>query len=172
MLVFVDFLVDSSVAEYSINNTLLVDCDLARYPSEKASLTYTIDNSPLVFENYITYNFGEGTQDNVVENKFYVSAITNYAKPYMIEYVKREHKPCQNVTDDDSKKYNDTYPIGVYDVRITIDKSNCFYLQYKKYSKRKLYKKGNDVYYYNYQYDGYTKSGEQDNSGLLFKSNK
>ncbi|MBR6167210.1 MAG: hypothetical protein IKQ50_02125 [Paludibacteraceae bacterium] len=72
------------VAEYAITDELLLNCDLDRYPSEKAEITYTEENSPLKFTNYVTYRLGDNEQDIVVENNFYVSKVTNYARPYDI----------------------------------------------------------------------------------------
>ena len=159
------------IAEYSISNILLVDCDLQRYPSELASLSFDEENSPLTFENYISYRKGNSEQDIIVENKFYISKITNYAKPYLHKYVERAEKPCQNVTDDDSKKYNSKYPVKVFDKVITIKTDNCFYLEYKKVSNRTLYKKGTTNYYYDSQYEGYTQ-GESSQSGFLLSTPK
>lgn len=150
------------IAEYSISDKLFVDCDLVRYPSDKTSMSFSVETSPLVFENYITYNFGEDTEDVVVRNEFYISSVTNYTEPEIFEYVERENKPCQNVTDDDTKKYQTKYPVKVYDSVLKINANSSFYLTYKKLSKRKLYKKGN-FYYYNNYYDGYTKSGDNNN---------
>lgn len=144
------------ISEYAINKNLYLNCDLARYPGDKVSITFTKENSPLVFENYITYNFGEGTPDNVIENKFYVSSITNYAKPSVTNYVERK-QPCKNLTDDDgSGYYTGKIYVKVYDLYWAIDTNNGFYLTYNKSSKRTLYKE-NVKYYYQPDYKGYTK---------------
>ena len=161
------------IAEYSISNILLVDCDLQRYPSEFASLSFDEEDSPLIFENYISYRKGDSEQDIIVENKFYISKITNYAKPYLHEYVERTEKPCQNVTSDESKKYDNKYPVKVFDEVITINTDNCFYLEYKKTSNRTLYKKSTTHYYYNSLYEGYTQGeSSQTQSGFLLTTPK
>lgn len=149
------------VTEYAINTTLLLDCDLSRYPEEKASITFDEQNSPLKFSNYITYRLEDNTQDIVVKNDFYISKVTNYAQPAIYTFVERAKKPCQNVTSDDSKDYKDKYPVKVYDKVFNIDRSNCFYLEYKIQTNRQLYKKGGGSYYYDGYYNGYTK-GEYD----------
>lgn len=141
------------IAEYSINENLFVDCDLDRFPSDKTSMNFSVETSPLLFENYITYNFGDNTDDIVVRNEFYVSSVTNYTEPNIIEYIEREQKPCQNVTSDERKNYQTKYPINVYDVFVKINVHSCFYIHYKKESTEKLYKKGS-YYYYNSQFDG------------------
>lgn len=146
------------ISEYAINKTLYLNCDLPRYPNDKVSVTFTKENSPLVFENYITYNFGEGTPDKVIENKFYVSSITNYAKPSVTNYVERE-TPCKNITDDDGSGYytGKTYA-KIYDMYWTLNTNNGFYLTYNRATTRTLYKEKNN-YYYNYSYNGYLKGG-------------
>ena len=144
------------IYEYAIGANLFTDCDLERYPSEQASMSFSQEDSPLNFENYITYKIGNNEQELVIANKFFVSKITNYARPYILEFVKRE-KPCQNKTTDTSKNYKNEYPVAVYDPIINIDTYNCFYLPYKVWSSQQLYKNSSDHYYYNSTYDGYTK---------------
>ena len=151
------------VAEYAIIDEPLLNCDLDRYPSEKAEISYNEDNSPLRFANYVTYRLGDSEQDIIVENEFYVSKITNYARPYTYQYVEREKRPCQNLTSDDSRRYKETYPIKVYDFHSLICAGNCFYLEYEKLSKRSLYRTDNlKTYYFNEEYQGYT---TQDSGG-------
>ena len=150
------------VIEYSISDNLLLDCDLDRYPEEKASLEFNETSSPLNFTNYVTYKLGESSQEQVIKNTFYVSKITNYAEPFAITYQERT-KPCQNLTPDDSKDYKPNYPLKVYDPYYTFDISNCFYLKYNIMSKRKLYK-GARKYYYNHIYDGYSETGSDEQS--------
>ena len=144
------------VAEYAITDELLLNCDLERYPSETSSITYDENNSPLSFSNYVTFRIGENEQDIVVKNDFYVSKITNYARPYTYKYVEREKRPCKNLTSDDSRNYKETYPVKVYDKIYTFSTGNCFYLEYEKLSNHKLYKSDEKTYYYNSEYQGYT----------------
>ena len=74
------------ITEYSINSSLIRDCDLLRYPSEKQmkSKTYTKSNSPLVFSNRIVYNVEHSIIPEKFENEFYVSEITNYPESVMV----------------------------------------------------------------------------------------
>jgi hypothetical protein len=146
------------VSEYTINAEVLRNCELDRYPADTASITFEEKNSPLTFSNYVTYRLGDADQEYVVENTFYIAKVTNYARPYVYKYIEREKKPCQNMTDDDSKVYNDTYPVKVYDKVYMFDCSNRYYVEYEILTKRKLYKKEQE-YYYDYRYDGYTTEG-------------
>lgn len=147
------------VSEYTINAKLLLNCDLARYPADTASIMFEEKNSPLTFSNYVIYRLGDAEQEHVVENTFYVAKVTNYARPFVYQYVERQKKPCQNMTSDDSKVYDETYPVKVYDKVYLFDCSNRFYVEYEIQTKRKLYKKVQTEYYYDYRYDGYTTEG-------------
>ena len=151
------------VAEYSINDKIFLYCDLDRYPEEQASLSFSEENSPLIFSNYITYRLGESTQDVIIENAFYISKITNYTRPSIYNYVEKQ-KPCQNLTDDDSKNYRETYLVKVYRRVLNVDPSNNFFVEYKIRSNRKLYKDDDTNYYYNEFYEGWTTGGGDDQS--------
>ena len=144
------------IPAYTITKELFLNCDLDRFPSEKASITFTEADSPLRFTNYVTYRLGDNERDNVVENKFYVSKITNYAKPSAFVFVERGKRPCQNLTNDDSKNYKEEYPVKVYDKVYTFYTGNCFYLEYEKISNRELYENDGKVYFYDPNYEGYT----------------
>lgn len=150
------------VVEYSINNNILKNCDLERYPAEKASMEFDESDSPLRFSNYITYTLGTNLAEHVLTNSFYVSKITNYAEPSAYQYIERI-KPCQNLTSDDSKNYETSYPIKVYDRCFTFYTYNCFYLKYNILTKRRLYKEKEKLYYSPY-YDGYTEVGTDEQS--------
>lgn len=151
------------VAEYAINTSLWLYCDLDRFPEDKASLTFEENDSPLRFSNYITYRLGDAEKERVIENDFYISKVTNYAQPSVYQFVERSNRPCQNVTTDLSEKYDDKYPVKVYDKVYTFDRSNRFYVEYKITSKRRLYKGGQD-FYYDPLYDGYTTGGSDEQS--------
>ena len=153
------------IAENTITSELFLDCNLDRFPSERASITFTETDSPLKFTNYVTYRLGNSEQDNLIENTFYVSKITNYASPSAYTFVERGKRPCQNLTNDDSKYYKEEYPVRVYDKVYTFYTGNCFYLEYEKRSDRELYKNDGKIYFYDPEYDGYTASdGKSSNS--------
>ena len=67
-----------NISEYNVTNARYTSCDLVKYPSRKniKTLKYGKDNSPFVFYNLITYSTKSDTLR--LENKFYVSEITNY----------------------------------------------------------------------------------------------
>lgn len=68
-----------TVSEFNINQTLIRDCDLLRYPTSKqtSSKPYTEANSPFRFYNLISYKIGD--KKSTVKNDFYVSEIMNIA---------------------------------------------------------------------------------------------
>jgi hypothetical protein len=80
------------ISEYSINKTLYRDCDLFKYPTKKRVKTksFTIENSPFIFSNRITYSIG--TSKNMIRlvNEFYISEITNYPEGELIEFKQEE----------------------------------------------------------------------------------
>ncbi|MCF6183860.1 MAG: hypothetical protein L3J56_04385 [Bacteroidales bacterium] len=73
------------ISEYSINNTLVRSCDLLKYPRAKdiKTKTYTLKDSPIVFSNRISYEINGNSK--LVENKFFVSEITNYPESSFFE---------------------------------------------------------------------------------------
>jgi len=148
------------ISEYNIFDRLIVDCDLQRYPKESASMTFTNEDSPIHFGNYITYNLEGSEKEHIIKNEFYISKITNYAWPSLTKYVEREKKPCQNVTEDTSKKYSDKYPTKVYDKYLNFDNTNCFYILYDIITDTRLYKYM-APFYYNSIYNGYVTNSQQ-----------
>lgn len=75
------------ITEYSINETILRDCDLLKYPTKSQITTksFTKSDSPMVFSNRITYMLGLSVNQIVFENEFYISEITNLPESEMIE---------------------------------------------------------------------------------------
>jgi len=75
------------ISEYTINQSLLRDCDLLKYPSRKEvkTKTFTKSNSPLIFSNRIQYTIGQSGNSVKFENEFFVTEITNYPESEMIE---------------------------------------------------------------------------------------
>jgi hypothetical protein len=69
------------IGGHKIINSLYRDCDLIRYPSVKEikKIQFTTENvSPFVFSNKISYTVGDSKNLVKIENKFYVSEISNY----------------------------------------------------------------------------------------------
>lgn len=52
-------------------------CSKDLEPKDSVSYTYSIQSSPLVFSNYITYSVGKSGEPVHIDNMFYVSDITN-----------------------------------------------------------------------------------------------
>lgn len=73
------------ISEYSINDVLIRNCDLFKYPRAKEikTVSYTEEKSPIVFSNRITYEING--QSKFVENEFFVSEITNYHESEFFE---------------------------------------------------------------------------------------
>ena len=143
------------VSGYAISKGLLLDCDLNKYPANSAKLTFEADNSPLTFANYITYSVGEEQENKVIENKFYIAEVANYAEPYILKYAERA-KTCDNVLSQEEKQQQ-KYAPQVYDAYINVTGENNFYTTYSVYSQSKLYTepRGAKRYTWNYNYKGY-----------------
>ncbi len=141
------------ICNFSITAHEIIDCNLKYYPEQSSTIEYTIENSPIVFANYITFKVGENSQYTSVENEFYVNEISNYAKQEVIDYVKRE-KACENILTPTQIK-NQKYQPDIYDLYITVGNESTFYTTYKIFSKSKLYKKKLDYYYWDYNQKGY-----------------
>jgi hypothetical protein len=79
------------ISEYSINSTRITDCDLKKYPSRKTIKTksYSIEQSPIIFSNIITYE--TKGEKMTVQNEFYVSEIANYPATEFFEYKYTEY---------------------------------------------------------------------------------
>lgn len=141
------------IQAYYLANTVFVDCDLERFPKDSATIKVAQDESPLIFSNYITYHTNNG-KDIAVKNEFYISEVTNYAKPVAFKYVLRDTL-CKNMTNATEKKYVYQYPVKVYDQEFNINTQDAFYNFYDIQSQTRLYKQSAPYYYYNYLYDGY-----------------
>lgn len=75
------------ISEYIINESLFRDCDLFKYPTKKQinTKTFTKEESPFVFSNRIAYSIGQSDSLIRIENKFFVSEITNYPENAILE---------------------------------------------------------------------------------------
>lgn len=106
------------ISEYNINESLFRYCDLFKYPTKKQikSMTFSKEQSPLIFSNRIAYTIGK--TDNLIkfENEFYVTEITNYPKNEMYESIYDEY--CGQKSMTTTKYFKD----------VSADK---FYIKYK-----------------------------------------
>lgn len=154
---------------FQILNEHLLDCDLINYPSDKTSITYTTDNTPVLFANYMTYRIGENTEEKNIHHEFYVSTVTNLARPLYTVYEKRDNKRCDAIMTP-TERQNENYKEDVYDAYITVPTDGCFYSTYSIMSHDKLYQKpAENTYYWNDQYQGYT-SNSDTNSPFNFSA--
>ena len=66
-------------SEYIIMSNRFTDCDLYESPSKKeqASMSFDISTTPVAFINYICYRVGDNGSDQIIENSFYVSEVSN-----------------------------------------------------------------------------------------------
>lgn len=145
------------VKTYNITDSPMLSCDLQRYPSHSARLDFTYDNTPFRFANVISYSVGENEHLVTVSNEFYVSAVTNFAEPEIVEMKKREEL-CENKRDVDYEKSSlDLYDKVIVDSVCEINSS--FYNIYDVKTTKKLYEKKDKNYRYDYKYNAYVLSG-------------
>lgn len=73
------------ISEYSINSSLIRNCDLLKYPKPKEikTISFSSEKSPIVFSNRITYKINGISK--LVENKFFISDVTNYPESEFFE---------------------------------------------------------------------------------------
>ena len=102
------------ISEYSINNVLIRNCDLFKYPRKKEIKTkaYTEEKSPIVFSNRITYEINGNSK--LVENEFFVSEITNYPESEFFESKYDEY--CGQKISVQTKYYK-FYDVGKFYVK-------------------------------------------------------
>jgi hypothetical protein len=74
--------------EYSINDQVIRDCDLYRYPkrTQIKTISYTVSDSPIIFGNKITYRLAGSDKAVMLDHEFYVWEITNYPENEIMEY--------------------------------------------------------------------------------------
>lgn len=137
------------IATYHIKQRRLISCDLQSTPEQSSRATYTLENSPLRFGNYITYTVGADKNIKSVENEFYVSTITNYAEPEIVEFRMRP-EPCENLKEEDGYKNRNNYGSVLYDKYTkggVCVFGSSFYWMYTIESNKRLYKKGKKYLY-------------------------
>jgi hypothetical protein len=105
-----------------ITNTLIRNCDLFRYPTNRQTnaSTFSEESSPLVFCNKLAYHFGDSKDLIRINNEFYVSEIKNLTEKNMIQKETEREEYCG----EKSLKYQKRYWKDA-----TPDK---FYIQYTK----------------------------------------
>ena len=75
------------VVGFKIKESIYRDCDLFLYPrkSQIKSVSFLMTESPIVFSNRIAYTIDQSDEVIKLENKFYISEITNYPKNEFVE---------------------------------------------------------------------------------------
>lgn len=160
---------------FQIVDEHILDCDLINYPAEKSTIKYDIENSPVVFANFLTYQVGDASSTKTLRHEFYISQVTNYVKHTVTSFIKRD-EICNAVltpTEIHNKKNN----ADLYDVHISVPTLGSFYCNYEVTSYDKLYDtKGTTTYYWNSTYGGYvvdnvpnTNNGDPWNFGSPWK---
>lgn len=146
------------IVTYPIATKLYRSCNLPHYPSTSSSVSFSFDNSPLRFSNYITYSVGNSDKANTVENVFYVSVVSNYPEPNIIEYKERT-EPCENLKDEPAFAEKTDRGRRLYDKytkKDVCDFAGSFYFFYETKSNKQLYKNSNNVRFeYVPDYDAY-----------------
>lgn len=96
------------ISEYSINDALIRNCDLFKYPRTKEikTVSYSENESPIVFSNRIAYEINGNFK--VVTNEFYVSGITNYPESEFFEYEYEEFCGQKSSYHTEYYRYYDT----------------------------------------------------------------
>lgn len=69
------------IHEYTISESIIDDCDINLIPKnqdEPVTYKYSLANTPLTFENLITYRVGDSKSENNVRHNFFISDIVVY----------------------------------------------------------------------------------------------
>lgn len=143
------------VGNQILTDDIFLSCEREYYPSDSSMTSYSLEDSPLVFSNYISLRVGDNGPLQTIQNEFYVSSITNYAKPSTLVYIERE-KDCENVLSMDERQKDKSRNFKIYDAYLTLNRVGAFFWKYNVYSKTKLYDNSTEYYWDSY-YHGYTK---------------
>jgi hypothetical protein len=107
--------------QFPIQVNRILACNLKEKPGRTPSPKgFSIDDSPVVFGNYITYSVGKGKNSvkKHIDNRFYVSEISNHSSKSIILNVPIKNE-CQKNTGEKETKLKGAGP-------------NRFYVTYKK----------------------------------------
>lgn len=98
------------ITEFDIKSSVYRSCDIYRNPGRKDphSVTFSKDNSPLIFGNRIAYSIGDSESLLRVSNEFYVSKISNYSSS---EITTREKiVECGKTKDSEVRVFKESGP--------------------------------------------------------------
>ena len=108
------------VSNFIINDIRIDVCGLKETPSKgkPSGTTFTVDNSPIVFANYLTYSVGQNGNKKRLSDQFFVSEIINVNGKAMFE----SYQPKDACGKDNGSKIE----------RIRYSTPDRFYMKYKK----------------------------------------
>ncbi len=122
------------ISEYIINNSLYRDCDMSLTPTKKQKIPikFSLENSPYIFRNLITYSLGESADSKKVDNGFYVQEISNCpeSEAFKLEY----ETICGHETMKQIKVFKIASPDMFY-VKYNMDNEIDYYSANKKSDK-------------------------------------
>lgn len=74
-------------SEYSISDIVIQDCSVRMFPQRNRpeGRSFSKQESPITFTNYITYHVGEEGTPQIITQEFYVSAYKNYCTKDVVE---------------------------------------------------------------------------------------
>ena len=78
---------------------IFVDCDMNYTPKKKSpsSRSFNEVNSPITFDNMMTYRVGKDGKDILVNVGFYVATVTNYVEDAIVVKEKVKGKDCKGL---------------------------------------------------------------------------
>jgi hypothetical protein len=97
------------ITGFSLKSIPYRDCDVQRFPSKKetSSKKFTYDNSPLIFQNIITYGYDEEFEvTKTISNEMWISEITNYPQKEFFYYAYPEYCGEKSYGNEEYFKYN------------------------------------------------------------------
>ena len=108
------------ITEYQINSLFVEMCGVKETPKKNkpAGLSFTAENSPIQFGNYITYTVGVKGIQKHIDNRFYVSEIINVNSKAMFEDY-RDQDACGKFQGEKKQ-------------RLRYNTPDRFYITYKK----------------------------------------
>lgn len=103
-----------TINEYCINNLIFRHCDLYLNPTKDKikTVNFTKSESPIVFSNRIEYKVGQLGNPVKFENEFYISEITNYSEPEIVEL--KYDKFCGKRESFKTRHFKDVSPDKFY----------------------------------------------------------
>jgi hypothetical protein len=103
-----------NISEYLITNDILRTCDLFVMPQKKniKTVTYTKENSPLIFSNRLVYFIEGALKPMMFSNEFFVSELTNYPEDEITELKAEEF--CDEKSTSKIRTIKDVSPTKFY----------------------------------------------------------